>query len=75
MCYGKKDQKESFFVGLDGSMGSWLGLRKLVTDTCNDITKKKPVAWWLEELEKASVGCSPIKNLKAALFCHIFFAQ
>lgn len=27
--------------------------------------RKKPVAWWLEELEKASVGCSPIKNLKA----------
>mmetsp|Transcript_80337 Transcript_80337/g.126839 ORF Transcript_80337/g.126839 Transcript_80337/m.126839 type:complete len:450 (+) Transcript_80337:2-1351(+) len=38
--------------------------RKLVTDTCNDITRKKPVAWWLDELEKASVGCSPIKNLE-----------
>jgi len=38
--------------------------RKLVTDTCNEITRKKTTAWWLDELEKASVGCSPIKNLK-----------
>eukprot|EP00913_Durusdinium_trenchii_P009485 g8915.t1 len=29
-------------------------LRKLVTDACNNITRQKPVAWWLEELEKAS---------------------
>ena len=45
------------------------GVRKVVTDTCNEITRQKPVSWWLEELEKASVGCSPIKNLKAR---HIF---
>lgn len=38
--------------------------RKLVTDACNNITRQKPVAWWLEELEKASVGCSSIQNLE-----------
>ncbi|CAE7470485.1 unnamed protein product, partial [Symbiodinium necroappetens] len=38
--------------------------RKLVTDTCNAITRKKPVEWWLRELESASIGCSPIKNLQ-----------
>lgn len=64
-------------------------LRKLVTDTCNEITRrahvvrcsaarlpldleqpasrKKTTAWWLDELEKASVGCSPIKNLKVGI--------
>eukprot|EP00439_Symbiodinium_sp_Y106_P012117 s7589_g1.t2 len=38
--------------------------RKLVTDTCNAITRTKPVEWWLRELESASIGCSPIKNLQ-----------
>jgi len=38
--------------------------RKLVTDTCNAITRKQTVEWWLRELEGASIGCSPIKNLE-----------
>jgi len=38
--------------------------RAHVTDTCNNLTKVKPVAWWLKELEEASVGCSPIMNLE-----------
>lgn len=37
--------------------------RKLVTDTLNEVTNKKPSAWWLEELEKAKVGCGPINTL------------
>lgn len=37
--------------------------REHVTQTCNALTKVQPVKWWLEELEKASVGCSPIMNL------------
>lgn len=38
--------------------------RKAVTETCNAITKQQSVAWWLKELEAASVGCSPILNLE-----------
>ncbi|CAE8631381.1 unnamed protein product, partial [Polarella glacialis] len=38
--------------------------RELVTDTCNAITRSRSVTWWLEELEKVSVGCSPILNLE-----------
>lgn len=26
--------------------------------------RQRPVSWWLEELEKSSVGCSPIQNLE-----------
>jgi len=38
--------------------------RKLVTETCNAITKQRPVDWWLQELEAAKVGCSRIQNLQ-----------
>jgi len=38
--------------------------RQKVTDTCNGITKTRSVEWWLQELEKAGVGCSPILNLQ-----------
>ena len=29
----------------------------------NEITNKKPSAWWLEELEREKIGCGPINNL------------
>lgn len=38
--------------------------RQAVTETCNALTATRPVAWWLEHLEKHSVGCSPILNLE-----------
>jgi crotonobetainyl-CoA:carnitine CoA-transferase CaiB-like acyl-CoA transferase len=38
--------------------------REHVTATCNALTKSKPIAWWLENLEKASVGVSPIMDLE-----------
>jgi len=38
--------------------------RAHVTDTCNALTKTQPIKWWLEHLEKASVGCSPIMDLE-----------
>jgi len=34
--------------------------RGYVTEKCNAITSQKPTQWWLENLEKAKVGCSPI---------------
>lgn len=48
---------------------------KLVKGSWNGIVaphpvrfRQKPVAWWLEELEKASVGCSSIQNLEELQF-------
>jgi len=38
--------------------------RKMVTDTCNAMTKQQSVDWWLRELEGASIGCSKIQNLE-----------
>jgi len=37
--------------------------RKLVTDTLNEITRSRPSAWWIENLEKHKIGCGPINNL------------
>ncbi len=37
--------------------------RAHVTETLNEITKKKPSAWWLENLEAANIGCGPINTL------------
>jgi len=34
--------------------------RDHVTARCNMVTAQKPTEWWLENLEKAKVGCSPI---------------
>jgi len=34
--------------------------RVYVTEKCNAVTMQKPTKWWLENLEKAKVGCSPI---------------
>eukprot|EP00435_Cladocopium_sp_Y103_P045765 s3551_g13.t1 len=46
----------------DWSYGSWSRTPAMTSRGVRH--RKKPVAWWLDELEKASVGCSPIKNLK-----------
>lgn len=37
--------------------------RDFVTETLNEITKKKSSEWWLTELEKEQIGCGPINNL------------
>lgn len=37
--------------------------RDVVTQTLNEVTKTKPSSWWLTELEKVKVGCSPINDL------------
>ena len=37
--------------------------RDFVTETLNEITKKKSSEWWLTELEKEKIGCGPINNL------------
>jgi crotonobetainyl-CoA:carnitine CoA-transferase CaiB-like acyl-CoA transferase len=37
--------------------------RDHVTSVLNEITNKKPSAWWLEELEREKIGCGPINNL------------
>ena len=37
--------------------------REYVTETLNEITKKKSSDWWLNELEKEKIGCGPINNL------------
>jgi crotonobetainyl-CoA:carnitine CoA-transferase CaiB-like acyl-CoA transferase len=37
--------------------------RDHATEVLNDITRAKPSAWWLRELEKAKVGCGPINDL------------
>jgi len=38
--------------------------RQVVTERCNQLTKMRSVAWWLEHLEKNTVGCSRIMNLE-----------
>ncbi len=38
--------------------------RDLVTETLNEITKKKPSEWWLENLEKEKIGSGPINTLE-----------
>ncbi|MEX2642638.1 MAG: CaiB/BaiF CoA-transferase family protein [Acetobacterales bacterium] len=38
--------------------------RQAVTETLNEITRRQPTAWWLEGLEKASIGCGPINTLE-----------
>ena len=37
--------------------------RAHVTETLNEITRKQTSAWWLENLEKHSIGCGPINSL------------
>ena len=37
--------------------------REVVTDTLNEITRSKPSAWWIENLEKNKIGCGPINEL------------
>jgi len=38
--------------------------REAVTDALNEITAAKPVAWWIENLEKHKIGCGPINSLQ-----------
>ena len=38
--------------------------RAHVTDTLNEITAKQTSAWWLENLERHSIGCGPINSLR-----------
>ncbi len=37
--------------------------RDAVTETLNGITRAKPSAWWIENLEKHKIGCGPINEL------------
>jgi len=37
--------------------------RDFVTETLNEITRSKPSAWWIENLEKHKIGCGPINKL------------
>jgi len=37
--------------------------REVVTETLNEITRGKPSAWWIENLEKNKIGCGPINEL------------
>lgn len=37
--------------------------RAHTTEVLNEITRRKPSAWWLENLEKHKIGCGPINNL------------
>lgn len=37
--------------------------RDFVTETLNAVTRAKPSAWWIENLEKNKVGCGPINKL------------
>lgn len=37
--------------------------RDAVTETLNGITRTRPTAWWIENLEKSQVGCGPINTL------------
>jgi crotonobetainyl-CoA:carnitine CoA-transferase CaiB-like acyl-CoA transferase len=37
--------------------------RDYTTETLNEITRQKPAAWWLENLEKNKIGCGPINDL------------
>jgi crotonobetainyl-CoA:carnitine CoA-transferase CaiB-like acyl-CoA transferase len=38
--------------------------RTLVTETLNEITRSRPSAWWIENLEKSKIGCGPINKLE-----------
>lgn len=38
--------------------------REATTELCNKITRTQSAAWWLQELEAAHVGCSPVLNLE-----------
>ena len=38
--------------------------RTVVTETLNDITRGKPTAWWIENLEKHKIGCGRINTLQ-----------
>lgn len=38
--------------------------RDHVTETLNEITKKKTSEWWLDNLEKEKIGSGPINNLE-----------
>ena len=37
--------------------------RDAVTETLNEITRGKPTAWWIENLEANKIGCGPINDL------------
>ncbi|MPY75432.1 MAG: CoA transferase [Alphaproteobacteria bacterium] len=37
--------------------------RDFVTETLNGITRARPSAWWIENLEKNKIGCGPINKL------------
>ena len=37
--------------------------RQLVTDTLAPVLRRHPTAWWVEQLEKLSIGCGPINRL------------
>lgn len=37
--------------------------RVFVTETLNDITRARPSAWWIENLERNKIGCGPINQL------------
>ena len=37
--------------------------REVVTETLNGITRGKPTAWWIENLEANKIGCGPINDL------------
>lgn len=37
--------------------------RGFVNETLNDITRARPSAWWIENLEKNKIGCGPINQL------------
>jgi len=37
--------------------------RDVVTETLNEITRGRPSAWWIENLEKNKIGCGPINKL------------
>lgn len=37
--------------------------RKYVTEKVEAVTRTKPTSWWMENLEKAKVGCAPILNI------------
>ncbi|MDA0656420.1 MAG: CaiB/BaiF CoA-transferase family protein [Proteobacteria bacterium] len=37
--------------------------RDYTTETLNEVTRQKPAAWWLENLEKNKIGCGPINDL------------
>ena len=37
--------------------------REYVTNTLNEVTRKKTSKWWLTELEKEKIGCGPINTL------------